>query len=403
MLGPDFLTNPYPTYAYLRSAAPVLWSDDFIDGAWLLTRYEDVSNALRDPRFSAKRSHIYVGQFPEEFHGELAEFDHHLEKQVIFLDPPEHSRLRRLMNHGFTMPIIQSLRPRIEKKVKALLDKVIDQGEMDFMRDFAHPLPVIVIAEMFGVEEEDQSDFIAWSDDCSNFIGSPQPTLELARRAQASMGSLVSYFASVLPERRKQMGDDLISRLLHAEEEGVIMTDEELLAQCSLFFIAGHETTRNLLGNGLLALLQHPEQLALLKENPQLMKSALGELLRYESPIQFTGRIATEDIQLGGQEIKQGQPVFLLIGAANRDPERFTDPDELDITRKEGSNLAFGYGPHVCIGATLSYLEAETAFTILLDRLPDLRLVSETVDWNPNPGFRGLRSLPLAFSRIPRP
>jgi cytochrome P450 len=252
-----------------------------------------------------------------------------------------------------------------------------------------------VIAEMLGVPKDDHSKFNSWSDDIADFFGNAQATVELAQRAQDGLIALTEYFRVLLPERRRSRGKDLISLLIRVEEEGDVLTEEELLAQCTLLLVAGHETTRNLLGNGLLALLRNPDQIALIKNNPALISSAVRELARYDSPVQFAGRTVTEDFEWHGQQIRKGQTVVLLLGSANHDQNKFKDPEKLDVTRNQPVPLSFGHGPHFCIGATLASLEAEIAFSTLLERKPELKLISGKAAWRPNFSFRGLSSLPL--------
>jgi hypothetical protein len=398
MFDAGFYKDPYPTYEELRSAGPVVWVPEFLGGGWLLTQNKEVEEALHDPRLSARRSGVFTAQFPPEARNEFAEFDRIFAMWMLFLDPPQHSRLRRLMQKGFTAKLLQDLRPRIQAISNGLLDRVAGQGRMEFMSDFAHPLPVMVIAEMLGVKHEDQDRFIAWSNAIAAFFGASQATLELARVAQEGLVAITEYFRALLPERRRNQGTDLVSLLIRIEDEGDVLTTEELLAQCSMLLVAGHETTRNLLGNGLLALLRHPEQFARLKRDPSLMKSAVRELLRYDSPVQYTVRLALEDFPLGGNEITQGQAVVPLFGSGNRDPEKFTDPASLDLARDEGTHLSFGSGPHYCIGAALANLEAEVAFSTLLRRMPRLTLATgQTPLWRENPGLRGLSSLAVSF------
>jgi cytochrome P450 len=317
---------------------------------------------------------------------------------MLFLDPPEHSRIRKLLNKEFTPNMIQRLRPRIQHVVDSLLDEVAGKSEIEFMTEFANPLPVRVIAEMLGIPAEDQSDFQIWSDDLASFFGNATSSVDTARRAQNSLVSLTEYFRVMLPERRAHKRDDLVSLLLRVEEEGEMLTGEELLAQCTLLLVAGHETTRNLLGNGLLALLQNSDQFAKLKENPALINSAVRELARFDSPVQFSGRAATEDFAWHNQEIKKGQTVILLLGSANHDGEKFSAPEQLEITRDEGIPLSFGHGTHFCIGAALAYTEAEIAFTTLIERTSDLRLLDDVPAWRSNLSFRGLSKLPLSLS-----
>jgi cytochrome P450 len=294
--------------------------------------------------------------------------------------------------------MIHRLRPRIQQVVDALLDQAFAKTEIEFMTDFANPLPVRVIAEMLGIRSEDQREFQIWSDDLADFFGNSTPNLESARRAQNSLISLTEYFRALLPERREHKGDDLVSLLLRVEEEGEVLTGEELLAQCTLLLVAGHETTRNLLGNGMLALLRHPDQFAKLNENPSLVQSAVREFARYDSPVQFSGRAVTEDFSWHGQEIKQGQTVILLLGSANHDPEKFSEPERLDISRDEGMPLSFGHGTHFCIGAALAYTEAEIAFTTLLERTSSLKMLDDIPAWRSNLSFRGLSRLRLSLT-----
>ena len=292
--------------------------------------------------------------------------------------------------------MIQQMRPRIQQAVNTLLDQALAKTEVEFMTEFANPLPVRVIAEMLGIPSEDQRDFQIWSDDLADFFGNSSATVDDARRAQNSLVNLTEYFRALLPERREHKGDDLVSLLLRVEEEGEVLTGEELLAQCTLLLVAGHETTRNLLGNGLLALLQHPEQLATLKQNPSLMPLAVREFARYDSPVQFAGRAATEDFSWHGQTIMKGQTVIFLLGSANHDPEKFSEPARLDISRDEGMPLSFGHGIHFCIGAALAYTEAEIAFTTFLDKTSSLKMLDDAPAWRANPGFRGLSRLRIA-------
>ncbi|MCK7502151.1 MAG: cytochrome P450 [Comamonadaceae bacterium] len=252
---------------------------------------------------------------------------------------------------------------------------------------------------MLDIDPADRADFIAWSDDIAAFIGSPQPTLDLALRAQSSSIALSDYFRSLLPLRRNSPGDDLISQLIRAQGEGRVITEKELVAQCAMLLFAGHETTRNLLGNGLYWLLRHRDQWTRLRDDPQLMPAAVREMLRFDSPIQYTARRISADVQMHGRTLKRGQLLVPLIGAANRDPARFSDPDRFDIGRDEGMHLSFGHGPHVCVGAALTTMEADIAFSTLMRRLPMLELASPVPDWSGNPVYRGLAALPLRTNR----
>jgi len=397
MFDSDFIVNPYQTYSQLRTTAPLHWTDKFRNGAWLVPRYADVLNGLHDSRLSSQRSHTLTAALPSEVQGEFATFNRIFSKWMLFLDPPQHSRLRQLLNKEFTPHMIQRLRPRIQQVVDTLLDQAAEKTEMEFMTEFANPLPVSVIAEMLGIPGEDQRDFQSWSNDLADFFGISTATIEVARRAQKSLISLRDYFCALLPKRRANKADDLVSLLLRVEEEGEVLTEEELLAQCTLLLVAGHETTRNLLGNGLLALLQNQDQYVKLIENRSLMPLAVREFGRYDSPVQFSGRAVTEDFSWHDQHIRKGQTVILLLGSANRDPDKFSDPERLEISRDEGMALSFGHGPHFCIGAALAQAEAEIAFTTLLDRTSNLRMLDRESAWRPNLSFRGLNRLRLAL------
>ena len=408
MINEAFLQDPYPAYHALRAEGALHWSPEFCGGAWLLTGHADVASVLRDPRFSVRRAGGWANSSGPEALTELREFKRIFSRSLLFVDAPQHTRLRQVMNAGFKPAALQELAPQIQNIVDRLLDDVLAKAaatpsgqfaQFDFMQDFARPLPALVIAGMLGIAAEDRSEFVAWSDDIAAFIGSPTPTLEIARRAQVSLIAMNEYFRQLLPQRRAALGDDLMSQLIRAEATGGIITTKELLAQCCTLLFAGHETTRNLLGNGMLALLQHPQQWQALQADPALLPSALKELLRFDSPVQYTGRRLKVDVEMHGQLMRKGDLVIPLIGAANRDPARFSEPDRLDIQRNEGAHLSFGYGPHVCIGATLTYLEGEIAMRSVMRRLPQLRLASATQSWGGNAVYRSLNALPLQFDR----
>lgn len=394
LIGAAFLANPYPTYQMLREAGPIHWSEEFFGGAWLLPRHADVELVLRDPRFSAQRTGAWVKD-REDSPGELRGFQRLFARALLFLDAPDHPRVRKVMNAGFRPDVIQKLVPHIEKAVTAMLDQVENRASFDFIEAVARSLPVRVITMLMGIENPQQDDFIAWSDNLATFIGTPQPTREQARRAQSSLLAMTDYFETLLALKRQTPGDDLASRLVLAEARGEIEGGPELLAQCAMLLFAGHETTRHLLGSGLQTLLSHPAKWQQLRHNPALLPGAVRELLRLDSPVQYTGRRVATDLVLHGQQLRRGDLVLPLIGAANRDPARYSEPDTLDITRNEGASLAFGSGPHVCIGAAVTRMEAEIVFRQLLQRWPELSLVDATPHWISNPLYRGLVTLPL--------
>jgi cytochrome P450 len=394
----EFLNNPYPVYQEMREAASLHLSDANTGRTWFVPRHADVLDVLRDERFSAAlKAPGFVAQFPPENRAELEPFGQAVSGWVVLQDPPEHRQLRQLMNRGFTRQLISALRPRVVEIASGLIDGMAKSPTGEFMRDFAQPFPAAVIAEMFGVSSADLSTFISWSDDIVYFAGSLRPTLDDARAAQAGLLSMTAFFRALLPERRATPGHDVISLLVGGREGGDQLTDEQVLANCSQLIVAGHETTRNLVGNGLWTLLRHPEQLAKLRADRSLIPSAIREIMRFESPLQFVRRVAREDFTYLGQQIRARDGVVTILGSANRDPDVFADPDRFDITRNPTGHVALGYGPHVCLGAALAEMETEVALGLLLDRFPNLRLLDETPRRIMNPMLRGFAELPLAW------
>ena len=387
--NPEFLADPYPVYQKLRDANAPLWlaHGGPTGGMWLFTRYQDVVTLFKEAHTTKDATRFTP---PEQ----VTPFDHNM----LGKDPPDHSRLRSLANQAFTPNRVKELEPRIEHIADKLISQVHPHGGMEFMADFALPLPVIVIAELLGVPPDERETFHAWSNHMVTAIDAVNTTEAKAKQSQAAAIALAGYFADLVRRRRQQPKDDLISALTLARDAEDRLTEDELLAMCMLLLIAGHETTVNLLGNGLLTLLGHPDQRAQLKSRPELMPSAVEEILRFESPVQrATFRATTEAFAIGGTTIDQGQPVSAVIGAANRDPDQFPQPDTFDITRQPNRHLAFGLGLHFCLGAPLARAEARIGFARLLERLPNLQLASQTPDWSPNTFFRGLRTLPVTF------
>lgn len=386
-----FLEDPYPVYRALREAGPIHWSDEFFDGAWLLARHEDVEAMLRDPRFSARRTGGWVMNSGEGARGELKGFQQLFARAMLFMDAPDHARIRRVLHAGFRPDALQALRSHIESLVDELLDGIDAHRGFDFMQQLARPLPARVIAKMMGVNDDADGRFIDWSDDLAKFIGAPRPTLEQARRAQVSLLAMSRYFESRIMSGSVEEG--LVGSLVRAMDDGTIADRTQLLAQCAMLLFAGHETTRNLLGNGLYHLLAQPALWDSLQREPQRLTGAVRELLRFDSPVQYTGRRVATDMVLHGQPLRRGELVIGLIGAANRDPGRYTDPDRLDIGRRAIASLSFGSGPHVCIGAALTMMEAEVVFGKLMQRWPSLALSRPRPRWNRNPVYRGLETL----------
>ncbi len=356
-----FVEDPYRTYEQLRQKDPVHRMR--LIEAWALTNYEDVQDVLVDHK---------------RFTNAERNFDYMQYRTFLDLDPPDHTRLRGLVSKAFTPRAVRELGPRIQELVDELLDAVAGKGRIDLISDFAFPLPVIVIAEMLGVPAQDRGRFREWSDDIALSVN-PLLNSEQIERVQQATEELFDYFEGIIEQRRQAPQNDMISALLAAEEEGDRLTHEELLSTLMLLLVAGNETTRNLIGNGMLTLLKNPAQLQRLREHPELLDSAINELLRYDSPVQMDARNAIDDVEIGGKRIAAGQLILAIVGAANRDPQVFAKPDELDIGRDEISHLSFGRGIHYCLGSPLAILEGRIAFSSLLDRYSSIRLASEPV------------------------
>ena len=391
---PGVRANPYPLYAELRARGAL------IDGLFgpFATRHAEVVAALRDPRLSSNMRHQpgypqFVELAAQMGLSDLLGFQDRL---MLFADPPDHTRLRRLVSKAFHLRTVEAMRPWIEGLVDELLDAVDGEGGMDVTSQLALPLPVTVICQMLGVPIEDRPQFEEWTKAAVKALdpGDDYTVLFGARDAFAAYGD---YFEGLIAERRKTPGDDLLSALLAAEDEGDRLTHDELVAMIVLLFVAGHETTVNLISNGLLALLRHPDQLALLRDDPSLDASAVEELLRFDPPVQLTARIATTDVELCGHPLEQGQQVVLLLGSANRDESVFPDPERLDIRRESNRQVAFGGGIHLCLGAPLARIEAQAALGRLVRRFPGLALVSDDVPYKETFTLRGPTSLPVVW------
>jgi cytochrome P450 len=392
LLDPDVLADPYPLYRRLRTESPVHW-DPFLH-AWVVTRYADVVTVLH--RFSAARTPT-----PEQLAAiglaSLTPIAAVMVRQMLFLDSPAHTRIRGLAAQAFTPRRVERLRTHIQQIADALLDAVVARGRSDVIADLAAPLPAIVTAEMLGVPADDHPQLKAWSADFAEMLGNFQHNPDRVARVLPSTEAMLAYFQAAVREQRARPREGLVSALLGAEVDGDRFTEEEVIANCIVTMVGGQETTTNLIGNGVLSLLRHPEQLERLRADPALIGPAVEELLRYESPSQHTARLAPEDVELGGMRIGRRQAVIAVMGAANRDPERFPDPDRLDLERSDNRHLAFGWAAHFCFGAPLARLEGQIALSTLLRRLPDLRLQPGPLSWRDNLGLRGLTALPVAF------
>lgn len=394
-LLPEHRRDPYPFYRALRDEDPVHFHA--LLRGWIVTRHADVAAVLRDPRFSADRSKIRIEAMRlPPVRDELRELAAALESTMLFADPPAHTRLRHLVSKAFTPRVIEDYRGRIVEIVEELLAPAAAKRRLDVIRDLAYPLPVTIIAEILGVPAQDHPAFKRWSDDLAVLLD-PFVPADVFERAQQSALEMYHYLRGVFAARRRHPQGDLISRLVLAEERGDLLSQSELFAICALLLGGGHETTTNLIGNGVLTLLTHPRERQRLQDDPRLLETAVDELLRYESPVQFTGRTATADCELGGKRIALGDFLVLGLGAANRDPMEFADPDRLDIGRRDNRHLAFSSGVHACLGGRLAVLEAGIAITSLLRRFPDLRLECDEPQWYPALVSRGLMTLPVCF------
>lgn len=389
-LTPEFLENPYPTYHKMRDEAPVAWSEK--SKYWMCTRYEDIRAMLGDMAYEKqlqrwKQVNPLLKMVPE-----VSALMKSRAVWMLNMNPPDHTRMRGLVNRAFTPTMVKGMRPHIESIANGLIDSLEGKNEFDFVSEFAFQLPVTVIAEMLGVPKEDREKFKHWSNTLTDTL-EPSPNLDHLKKANKANEELYEYLRPLVQDRRREPKNDLISALVAAEEDGKKLTEEELLANCILILVAGHETTVNLIGNSVRMLLQHPDQLALLKRNPELVPGAIGETLRFESPVQTTRRLAGEDMELAGQKIKEGDMMLLFMGAANRDPLQFPDPDKFDITRDTKKHLSYGHGIHHCLGSSLADTEGQVALETLLKRMPDMKVLPQKIEMRNTFALRGVKSL----------
>ena len=396
MTTPEFRNDPYPLWARLRSEDPV-HRDPM--GMWTLTRFADVDTVLHDhARFSSAAERFHSRRRLHQRAGREALVDETLAQSMLQNDPPDHTRLRRLVNKAFTPRQVEALRPRIERIVDDLLTRVAADRRMDLISDFAGPLPVTVISELLGVPLADQDRIRDWSRRMLDHATFAEPTAEMLDEIDETVAALLDYLKDLIALRRREPDEGLIAGLIAVRDTGdERLSEDELLSTCLLLLIAGHETTINLIGNGTLALLHAPDQLRLLREDPGLVRHAVEELLRYDSPVQMTARAVTQDTEIGGVRVSAGDEVLAVLGAANRDPARFSEPDKLDVTRADVRHLSFGTGIHFCLGAPLARIEGEVAFRELVSRFPDLSLTDEPPVWRPGNVLRGLDRLVLTF------
>ncbi|MGM0874696.1 MAG: cytochrome P450 [Bacillota bacterium] len=386
----EFISNPYPFYDKLRSINPIYRGISLKYPGWYVTGYEEAVSILKDSRF---KNRIPLPETSQKYE-QLKNIQNDM---MLFKNQPDHKRLRMLVSKVFTPRMVEDYRPYIKETVNELLDQVQEKKRMDVVSDFAFPLASLVIAKIIGVPAEERYQFREWAVSLIQTIDFTRSRKTLANGNDTTI-KLVDYFKELIKKRKHNPQDDLISMLIKEEQQGDKLTDEELLATCILLVIAGHETTVNLISNSLLSLLNHPEQLIELKEKPSLIEIAVEEFLRYESPTQMTARIASEDIEMNRTTIKKGEHVYILLGAANRDPKKFINPNIFDITRNPNPHLAFGYGIHFCLGSSLARIEAQIAIHTLLQRMPNLQLATSNPQWRKLIGFRSLTELPITFN-----
>ena len=394
-MTPNFLADPYSMYKDLLDHNPVSWNA--MMEVWVLARYEDVDFVLTHPNMSAQRQRARnrFAKMMEEQQQNYGPFSR--AQTMLSSDPPEHTRLRKLVSKAFTPRAVEDLRPRIQEIVDYLLDEAEKNGSMDLVNDVAYPLPVIVIAEMLGVPPEDRANFKKWSDEVVATLGGPFTPPDVFERARAAINSLADYLMPIIKDRRANPKNDLISGLVAAEEQGQVLSEDEIFSTTILLLIAGNETTTNLIGNSMYALLTHPDQMKLLQDDPSLIKSATEELLRFAGPVQATGRVLKEDMVVAGQQMKEGDSAFVLLGAANRDTAKWgPTANDLDITRNPTDHVGLGDGIHFCLGAPLARAEAQITIGAILRRFPNLRITGDP-EWGGTFIIRGVRKLPLAW------
>ena len=402
LITPAAQANPYPIYQQMQAEAPVYWHDAF--NAWFITRYADVHTLLRHPAVITKaqmKDQARHLQMPEELREKMLTIGEFISHWLIVVPPEDHRRLRKLLNKGFTPKLVQALQPRIQTIADELIDQFVDADQVDLMDAFAYPLPALVIAEMLGLPAGDRHLFRSWSKKMFAFFNVRRTgDLSVIDAMHETLEEMKAYLRDIVAARRQEPQDDIITSLLAKDEQGDQLSETALLSNCVLMFFAGHETTTNLIGNGMLALLQQSGALCKLCADVSLMSTAVEEFLRYDSPTQLANRTTTADINVGGQQIQAGQNVMLCLGAANRDPAQFANPDQLDITRSPNAHLTFGQGTHFCLGAPLARLEADIAFQTLLRRLVSLQLTDQPITWQKGFGLRGLETLPVTFEQI---
>jgi cytochrome P450 len=397
---PQIRNDPFPSFRRLQDEDPVQWNPHL--RAWVITRYADVRKVALNKQMSPDRLTPFYDSLPEARRGVVGELIRYLNLWMVFRDPPEHTRLRRLMNEAFTPKAVERLRPNVERIVGRLLDDLLPRGRMDLVRDFAYPLPATVIMDMLGVPHDQLDRFKDWSDDLALFLGSARDVPDKYERARRGALEMSSYFREVIADRRRRPGEDVLSALITAGTPDERLTEDELIAAAMLFLFAGHETTTNLISNGIYSMRMHADAWARLVADPSpgLLATAVEECLRYDGPSGGIARVVRVTHEIEGRELKEGDRVFAMLNAANRDPRVFDAPDDFIIDRSPNRHLTFGQGIHFCLGAPLARLEAEIAYREIARRIPDLTLGTTAPDWHDSLIMRGITSLPVHFRPI---
>ncbi len=391
LLDPAAIPDPYPIYAEMRQAGPVFRSPQF--RAHLILGHAEVSAGLKDRRFSAKRADGVIQAIRSEDKNEFANLADAIRRWLLFRDGPEHAQRRRLLMQGFTPRVLGKLRGPIKSSAHELCDRLAAQHAPDAAAHFANPLPVVVIANMLHVPPADHARVFRWSEDLARFFGALSIDAETARSAAQTNTEMFEYMGAIVRRLRSEPGDDFLSALVTAEDDGAVWDDEELCLNLVALLFAGNETTRHLIAHGIHLLLTHPDQRALVRESPDLWPRAVEEVLRFAAPVQMISRVAAEDLELGGQRIRAGQRVFFCLAAANRDPNVFDEPDRFDVTRTENRHVSFGQGSHYCAGAGLARLEAEVALRVLFERFSEIELEPARLKWGLTLILRGFAEL----------
>jgi cytochrome P450 len=394
LFSPDFHNDPYATYRNLLARSERIIPVPYLGAAWAFPRHSDIWLLLRDPRCSCRRASFLTAQFEPGQRERLRDFETLFSRWMLFFDAPEHTAPRRVLASALFPQA--AWRPAMEAIVEELLDPICEKGSADIVQEIARPFPALVIAALMGVPRSAHREIITWSDDIATFFGNAASTFEQAAQAQAGLQNLTDFLTDLIRRRRLSRGNDLISELLRLEDGGTL--DEDLVAaQCAMLFFAGHETTRNLIANALIALLRHPNELTALRQNPALYATAIDELARFDSPVQIGTRMLLDPAQIHGQDLPQGSLLLFLFGAANHDPAEFDQPHRLNLARSPNRHVSFATGAHRCAGAALARLECEIVLRAVLGRCERLELAEHQIEWMQNFGFRGPRAVPVVF------